>query len=119
MPASASAGRSSACTYFTAAQISTSAGTRSRTRSRFARTRAASIIEVKHPQAALAAGEAAVAAVGEIQVGTAARAVFHVLHVAHSAAASFSARTARRSSMRPRATPGRSANASSTSGPTS
>ena len=66
MPPSASAGRSAAATYLTAAQISTSGGTCSRMRSRFARTRAASIIEessIQRYEPALAAGEAVVAAV--------------------------------------------------------
>src|SRR5215216_311081 len=81
MPAPASAGRSSASTYFTAARISTSGPVRSRTRSRLRRTRSGSIA---HDDARLAAGNAVVAAVGEVQVRRAARAAIHVLDVIHS-----------------------------------
>src|SRR5215216_3974220 len=81
MPASASAGRSSASTYFTAARISTSGPMRSRTRSRLRRTRSGSIA---HDDARLTAGYAVVAAVGEVQVRRAARTAIHLLDVIHA-----------------------------------
>src|SRR5918992_6192265 len=76
MPASASAGRSPASTYFVAASTSTSGPIRSLTRSRLRRTVSASI-EHDHPR--LAPREPVVAAVGEIEVGVAARAAVEVL----------------------------------------
>src|ERR671915_2061566 len=76
IPASASAGRSPASTYFVAASTSTSGPIRSRTRSRVRRTVAASI-EHDHPR--LAPGDPVVAAVGEVEVGVAARAAVEVL----------------------------------------
>src|SRR5688500_5024681 len=78
MPASASAGRSDASTYLVAASTSTSGPIRSRTRSRLRRTVSASI-EHDHPR--LAAGQAVVAAVGEVEVGVAAGAAVEVLHL--------------------------------------
>src|ERR687895_2443828 len=71
MPASASAGRSPASTYFVAASTSTSGPIRSLTRSRLRRTVSASI-EHNHPR--VATGEPVVAAVGEGEGGGAARA---------------------------------------------
>src|SRR5918999_4175719 len=76
MPASASAGRSPASTYFVAASTSTSGPIRSLTRSRLRRTVSASI-EHDHPR--LAPRKPVVAAVGEIEVGVAARAAVEVL----------------------------------------
>src|SRR4051794_34089597 len=81
MPASASAGRSRSGTYFTAASTSTSGPIRSRTASRFRRTLSGSIA---HDDACLTAGDALVAAVGEVTVALAARAVVVVLDVAHA-----------------------------------
>src|SRR5215208_4719766 len=78
MPASASAGRSRSGRYFTAASTSISVPIFSRTATRSRRTLSASIAR---DDARLAAGNAVVAAVGEVQVGLAARAVVVVLHV--------------------------------------
>src|SRR5919109_5199908 len=78
IPASASAGRSPASTYFVAARISISVPICSRTRSRLRRTRSGSIA---HDDARLAAGHAAVAAVGEVELRLAARAAVGVLDV--------------------------------------
>src|SRR5215212_10976728 len=55
-----------------------SAPMRSRTRSRFPRTRSGAGIE--HRQPGLAPGHAVIAAVREVELGTAAGAVVHVLH---------------------------------------
>src|SRR5918992_2402649 len=76
MPASASAGRSAASTYLVAASTSTSGPIRSRTRSRLRRTVSASI---QHDYPGLAAGQAVVAAMREVQVRVAARAAVEVL----------------------------------------
>src|SRR5215211_4063503 len=84
-PASASSGSASTGTYLIAAQISTSAPIFSLTVSRLRRTRdawkssASSAIE--HHQARLPAGDAAVAAMGEVEVRAAAGAVVEVLDV--------------------------------------
>src|SRR5918992_6326883 len=76
MPASASAGRSPASTYFVAASTSTSGPIRSLTRSRLRRTVSASI-EHDHPR--LAPGDPVVAAVGEVEGGGGARAAGEML----------------------------------------
>src|SRR6185312_11822460 len=73
MPASWSAGRSSASTYFVAARISTPGPTSSRIRARLRPIAAASAIE--HSHHSLAAGDAAVAPVREVAVGMADRAL--------------------------------------------
>src|SRR6185437_5879551 len=73
IPASWSAGRSSASTYFVAARISTPGPTSSRIRPRLRAMAAASAIE--HPHDSLAAGDAAVAPVREVPVGIADRAL--------------------------------------------
>src|ERR671922_2014394 len=78
MPASARAGRSSTSTYLMAAQISTSGPMRSRTRSRLAATRSGSIA---YHQPRLATGDASIAAMREVQIRPAARAVVEVLHL--------------------------------------
>src|SRR5215210_1089891 len=78
MPASASAGRSSASTYLTAARISTSVPICSRTRSRLRMTSSGSIA---HDDPRLAPRHAVVAAVGEVELRRAACAAVLVLHV--------------------------------------
>src|SRR5919106_4138989 len=81
MPASASAGRSAASTYLTAARISMSGPICSRTDSSLRRTCSESIA---HDDARLAAGHATVAPVREIQLGLAAGAAVHVLDLGHA-----------------------------------
>src|SRR4051794_2938561 len=83
MPPSASAGSSSASRYLIAASTSTSAPIFSRTRSRFSRTRFASGIE--HCQPGLAPGASLVAAVREVEVRPAARAVVDLLDLLDAA----------------------------------
>src|SRR5215211_4236346 len=79
-PPSARAGRSSTSRYLTAASTSTSGPMASRTRSRFVRTRSASIAD---HHARLTAGHPPVAAVGEEQLRVAARAQVNLGDLAH------------------------------------
>ena len=130
MPASARAGSSSAATYLIAAQISTSSGIAAGRGDRLPHpvevlpdprgVESGELRSSRQPrEAGLAPGHAVVAAVGEEQLGLAAvhRSVSSIRST--PASRSLAAATALRSSMRPEATPSSSANASSTSGPTS